>query len=59
MHTFIKMTLFFALIDYHPKISYKYNINKHLANELADNNIMKYKKILVFLKKKLDIDKEC
>lgn len=46
-----KISLFFAVLDYHSKIFYKYDIDKQFVSESANSNIMKYKKILVFLKK--------
>lgn len=39
-------------------MSYKHNIDKRSASELANSNIMRYKETLAFLKKELTIAQE-
>lgn len=55
IHSSTKMTLFFALLGYHPRMSYKHNINKCSASKSANSNIARYRETLAFLKKKLAI----
>ena len=52
------MTPFLALLGYHLRISYKHDIDKRLASESANNNIMRHRETLAFLKKKLTIAQE-
>ena len=58
MHSSTGMTPFFALLGYHPRISYNYDIDKRSASESANSSIMRYKETLAFLKKKLVIAQE-
>ena len=55
IHSSTRMTPFFALLGYHPRMSYEHDINKCSANESANSNIARYRETLAFLKKKLAI----
>lgn len=52
------MTPFFALLGYHPRMSYEHDIDKRSASESANSNIARYRETLAFLKKELAIAQE-
>lgn len=58
IHSSTGMTSFFALLGYHPRMSYEHDIDKRSASESANSNIARYRETLAFLKKELAIAQE-